>query len=256
MQPQAADPSLRGEVLPDHTQLPDKDGAIVVNYQEHPQSNLLTDCLRGRLRELYGEQFSVGCDSGIYWRYTNPPLNGCKAPDWFLVPGVPPTLEGVCRRSYVLWQEGVRPLLVIEYVSGDGSEERDRTPQVGKFWVYEQAIAAGYYVIFDAGRSEVEVHKLDGGRYRRLEANGKGRVLIEPLGIELGIWQGNYRDMTLPWLRAWDAATGELLPLSEERAETAEVALDETRRLLDEETERSRRLAEKLRQLGVDPDPA
>jgi hypothetical protein len=26
------------EALPDHTQLPDKDGAIVTNYQEHPQT--------------------------------------------------------------------------------------------------------------------------------------------------------------------------------------------------------------------------
>jgi Uma2 family endonuclease len=256
MQPQATQPPTEGEVLPDHTQLPDKDGAIVVNYQEHPQSNLLTDCLRSRLHELYGDQFSIGCDRGIYWRYTTPPLDGCKAPDWFLVPGVPPMLEVACRRSYVLWREAVKPLIVIEYVSGDGSEERDQTPYRGKFWVYEQGISASYYVIFDAARNEVEVHKLDGGRYRRIEKNAAGRYAIEPLGIELGIWEGKYRGMELPWLRVWDAATGKMILLSEERAEVAEAGLDETRRLLDEETERSRRLAEKLRQLGVDPDAA
>jgi len=269
--------------LPDHTQLPDRDGAIVVNYQEHPQSNLLTESLLPRLREVYPDgQFSIGCDCGIYWRYTQPPLDGCKAPDWFLVPGVPPMLGDTFRRSYVLWQEAVKPLLVIEYVSGDGSEEHDTTPYKGKFWVYEQGIGAWFYAIFDGPRNTLEVYRLDLGRYRPVPANAAGRFLIDPLGIELGLWEGEYRGMRLPWLRAWDAATGQMLSLAEERADTAEGLLDDTRRLLSDETERAeterkradsaekqaatdreradsaegraRLLAEKLRTLGVDPE--
>jgi len=70
-----------GVVLPDHTQLPDKDGAIATNFHEHPQSNLLTDSLEARLRELHPDgQFCIGCDSGIYFRYTQPVLDGCKSP--------------------------------------------------------------------------------------------------------------------------------------------------------------------------------
>src|SRR4051794_8678557 len=122
----APDPSV--VTLPDHMQLPEKDGTFVRNFQEPPQSTLLSGSLFPRLVVLYGYgRFCIGCDSGIYWRYTQPVLDGCKAPDWFLVPGVPAMLEGQFRRSYVLWQEAVRPLLVIEYVSGDGSEERDTT---------------------------------------------------------------------------------------------------------------------------------
>jgi Uma2 family endonuclease len=128
---------------PDHKSLPDTDGAIVENFQEHPQSNLLTECLMPRIAEVQSDgQFCIGCDSGIYWRWTEPVLNGCKAPDWFLVLGVPPMLDGELRRSYVLWKEAVKPLIVIEYVSGDGSEEHDTTPYKGKFWVYEQGICA------------------------------------------------------------------------------------------------------------------
>ena len=41
---------------------------------------------------------------------------------------VPRLLDGQMRRSYVLWIEGATPLVVLEYVSGDGIEERDRTP--------------------------------------------------------------------------------------------------------------------------------
>src|SRR3954469_5429637 len=92
--------------LPDHTQLPDEDGAIAQSFQEYPQSNLLTGSLLPRLRELHPDgRYCIGQDSGIYWRLTKQPLDGCKAPDWFYVPGVPSLLDGRFRRSYVLWQE-------------------------------------------------------------------------------------------------------------------------------------------------------
>jgi Uma2 family endonuclease len=228
------------------------------------------------------EQFFIGCDVGIYWVYVNPVLDGCKAPDWFYVPNVPPMLDGKIRRSYVLWKEPVKPVILIEYVSGDGSAERDTTPYKGKFWVYEQAINASYYVIFDPWRSTLEVYRLVNGRYQLLPANAAGRFPIEPMGIELGIWEGSYRTITGPWLRVWDAETGEMILLSEERAEAAEAIIDETRQLLTEETERAeaerkraedekRRadevqttltdtqqrlqiMAEKLRALGLDPE--
>ena len=37
MTPSAETSVQPDEVLPDHTQLPDSDGAIVENFQEHPQ---------------------------------------------------------------------------------------------------------------------------------------------------------------------------------------------------------------------------
>lgn len=248
---------------PDHTQLPDKDGTIVQNFQELPQSTLLTGSLLPRLHQLHPDgQFTIGCDSGIYWKHTNPPLDGCKAPDWFYVPGVPPMLDGRYRRSYVLWNEGVKPCLIVEYVSGDGSEEHDSTPQKGKFWVYEQGICAPYYAIFDANRSSVALYRLDGGRYVPVAPNAAGRLLVPPLGVELGVWQGAFQGQDLPWLRVWDAQTGELLPSTEEReqaarrraeaekqraeeekqrAETAESLLEEARQELEEECGRAKK---------------
>jgi Uma2 family endonuclease len=255
---------------PDHLALPCTDGSIVNNCQEHPQSAMLCDALFPVLEKLFpGQRFAVGCDVGIYWKWTQPPLAGCKAPDWFLVPNVRSMLDGQVRRSYVMWREGVRPLLLIEYVSGDGSEEHDTTPETGKFWVYEQAIGAAYYAIFDVARETLEVYRLDGGKYQPVSANAAGRFATPPLGIELGLWSGTYRGLTAPWVRPWEAATGKLLPLSAERAETAELAIEtrrllneeverssETKRLLNEEVERNKRLADKLRALGIDPDAA
>lgn len=39
--------------LPDHTQLPESDGSFVKNFQEHPQSILLTDSITPILQQLH-----------------------------------------------------------------------------------------------------------------------------------------------------------------------------------------------------------
>jgi Uma2 family endonuclease len=261
---------------PNHLELPFTDGSILTSTQEHPQSDLLTQALTPRLEEIHPDkQYCVACDVGIYYRVTKPPLLGCKAPDWFYVPGVPPMLDGEYRRSYVMYYEVIRPLLLIEYVSGDGSEERDTTPNSGKFWVYEQAIAAPYYVIYEPRKSTIEVHRLVDGRYQLLPPNAAGLFPIAPLRIELGIWQGTFWNLTLGWLRAWDSDTGELMPTADERtaaanerATAAEAGLEETRELLSdqiaetdaerkraaEQRKRAELLAAKLRELGINPD--
>ena len=233
--------------LPDHTQLPDSDGAIVENFQEHPQSILLTESLWPVLQRLHPDgQFAVGQNSGIYWRHTNPPLRGCLAPDWFYVPDVPPMLDEQVRRSYVLWQEMIPPLLLIEFSSGDGSTERDRTPNEGKFWIYERRIRPAYYAIYEFDPGRVAVYQMVGWSFQPLVANERGHYPIEPLGIELGIWEGDYKNVSLPWLRCWDRE-GRLLPIDSERA-------DEEKQRADEANRRAERLAARLRQLGQDPD--
>src|ERR1700730_10231649 len=101
--------------LPDHTQLPCSDGTFVKNTQEHPQSVLLTDSIVPILKRRYpGDRYFIGQDCGIYWRLTEPPQKGAEAPDWFLVPDVSATRDGLARRSYVMWQEWVAPLVLLE----------------------------------------------------------------------------------------------------------------------------------------------
>src|SRR5438067_2000866 len=99
------------------------------------------------------------------------------------------------RRSYVMWQDWVAPLLVLGFVSGDGSEERDQTRGQGKWWVYEQAIRVPYYGIYEVNPGRVEMNVLQGGRYQPLAPNGRGHFEIQPLGVELGIWQGRYQNL-------------------------------------------------------------
>ena len=262
-------------LLPDHTQLPDKDGSIVTNFDEPPQRQLLTDSVVPWLQRLHPDgQFAIGQDCGIYWRITDPPLDGCKAPDWFYIPDVSGDLDGKMRRSYVLWQEFETPVVILEFASGNGSEERDRTPRQGKFWVYEKAVKAPYYGIFGLEDNSLEVFHLVGNRYQRLTPNARGRYLIEPLGLELGTWEGAYCGHPIrTWLR-WFEPNGPLLPHGQEARKAAELvaaaaqqdaALAKQDAVLAKQDavlakqqaavaeSRAAALAAKLRELGVDP---
>jgi Uma2 family endonuclease len=247
--------------LPDHTQLPETDGTFVKNFQEHPQSLLLTDSITPTLQQLHADRrYCVGQDCEIYWRLTDPPEKGAAAPDWFYVPNVPPTLNGQVRRSYVLWQEIVAPLIVLEFVAGTGQEERDRSPYQGKFWVYEQAIRVPFYGIYEVAQASVELYHLVDGYYQPVAANERGHYPIPPLGLELGIWQGYFLNTELPWLRWWDLQ-GNLLLTGGERAEQERQRAEQERQRaeqaeaqLAQEQSRAEWLAAQLRELGIDPD--
>jgi Uma2 family endonuclease len=273
--PANLDPALAALPWPDHLTLPETDGSIVTNAQELPQGELLSSSLEPVLDKLHPEgRYIICANVGIYFRDATPELDGCKAPDWFYVPDVDPLLDGQVRRSFVMWRELVAPLLVIEFGSGDGSEERDRTPLTGKFWVYEHAIRPAFYAIYERDRRRVEVYHLVENRFELLPANERGHYPIPPLGIEMGIWQGTFRNLDLPWLRCWDT-NGHLLLSGDERAEQerqraeqaelavqqerqraeqAELAMQQEHQRAEQEHQRAERMAALLRSLGHDPD--
>src|SRR5437867_3116932 len=112
------DPAANGVRLPDHKQLPCEDGEHARSMFEAPQSALLTETALSVLKRAYPDgHYCIGMDTGIYFEPTTPPLLGCRAPDWFLVPGVPRLLDGEIRRSYVQYLEQAEPLVILEYAS-------------------------------------------------------------------------------------------------------------------------------------------
>jgi Uma2 family endonuclease len=226
---QSVDRVVLPPAFPYHTQLPESDGNFVKNFQEHPQSLILTDSIGQILQQRHPDgQYAIGQDCGIYWRETEPAEQGAEAPDWFYVPNVPPNIDGQIRRSYVLWREHIAPLIAVEFASGNGDEERDRTPlsrtdeggvtKPGKFWVYERVMRIPYYGIYQVNNGRLEVYRLIDGYYQLLELNQRGHFPIAPLGVELGLWQGSYQNQTMLWLRWWDEG-GNLLLIGDERAE-------------------------------------
>jgi len=255
--------------FPDHTQLPEEDGTFVKNFQEHPQSIILTDSLGLILQQLHPDgQYAIGQDCGIYWRETDPPEKGAEAPDWFYVPNVAPDVDGEIRRSYVLWREFIAPLIVLEFASGDGSQERDRTPlsysregevtRPGKFWVYERIMRIPYYGIYEVTNGKLEVYRFVDGFYRLLEPNERGHYPVLPLGVELGLWHGNYQNQTQLWLRWWDDQ-GNLLLIGSERAELEHLRAEQERQRAEQERQRAeqeRQRAEQERQRAESAEQA
>jgi hypothetical protein len=79
-----------------------------------------------------------------------------------------------------------------------------------------------------------------------MPANERNHYPIEPLSVELGIWQGQYQNMEFPWLRWWDAQ-GNLLLTAEER-------LEQEQQRAEREQQRAEQLAAQLRALGVEPE--
>ncbi len=237
-------PTDEGVALPDplpgHLELPEENDEIVENWREDPQGAMLNEGIWPTLERLHPDrQFAVGHDCGIYWKISRPPLyRGAVCPDWCYIAGVPPLLDGDYRRSYVLWKEHVRPTVLIEYASDDGEKERDRTPYKGKFWIYEQAVQGGYYAIFVVRTGELEVHKLQRGRYRRMAPNKRGHFPIEPLGAELGLWRGFFHNETAPWLR-WYDPQGNPIPLKDERTEIERQKYENERQKYENERQKS-----------------
>jgi hypothetical protein len=173
----------------------------------------------------------------------------------------------------VLWKELIAPSVILEFASDHGEFELDATPLEGKYWIYEKAVHGGYYGIFVVETGDLEVYRLEADRYQKLAPNARGRYLIESLGVELGVWQGEFFNIDAPWLR-WFDKNGNLLPMGEElavqehrraeeairraeeerkRAEEERERAEEVRRRAEEESLRAERLAAKLRELGVDP---
>ena len=273
--PVGFNPGMSLDALPDHTQLPDRNDDIVKNFQELPQSRLLTDSIFETLKKLHpDENFAIGQDCGIYWRLTEPPERGAECPDWFYVANVPPMLDGKIRRSYVLWKELIPPVIALEFVSGNGSEERDKTPYEGKFWVYERIIRPAYYGIYEVAKANIDMYHLQGTQYVQMTPNPQGRYTIPEMQVELGLWQGHYQGMTLPWMRWWDLENNMLLTgaegmviaqaekltaqLKTQEAQEAQVQAEAQVQVAQAQAQTAQaqadRLAAKLRELGIDPN--
>jgi len=213
-----------------------------------------------------------------------------KRPDWFGVVGVPRLYDEVdMRLSYVVWQEGVNPYVVVELLSpgtqkedlGEFDQEKlppesgepggngqaiepqteDKPPQ--KWEVYEQILRIPYYVVFSRYTNRLRAFKLEGGYYQELELQ-QPRVWIPELDLGLGLWQGAFQGIERLWLR-WYDAQGNWIPTEaeQERVEKAQALQQaEQERQRSEQAEsraqeaeaRLESLIQRLRDSGIDPD--
>lgn len=192
----------------------------------------------------------IGTDLTLY--YDSRHTLWHKRPDWFLVLGVARGQQQQdLRLSYVVWQEGVSPFLVIELLSpGTEAEDlgqtlREINQPPTKWQVYEQILRIPYYIVFDRYQNQLRGFRLVATRYEELEIS-EGRLWFEEIELGIGVWQGSYQGIEGLWLR-WYDSSGQWIAIADERVE-------QERQRAERERQRAERMAARLRELGIDPD--
>ncbi len=212
----------------------------------------------------YGaDEIFVATDLNIYYNSRNPLWH--KRPDWFAVVGISRFYEQRdLRLSYVIWQEGVNPFVIVELLS-PGTEkedlgqslrivEADKPPT--KWQVYEQILRVPYYIVFDRYTDNLRAFVLQAESYKELNLE-EPRIWMPRLEMGLGLWFGNYKGIERLWLR-WYEDNGNWLPTPAEqertRAEQEHQRAEQEHQRAEQEHQRAERLAAKLRELNINPD--
>ena len=236
----------------------------IVTEDDTPVDNLLS-ARQQRLfvHSLYASwkpnrQFLAEANVGI-WRGNYLPT---IVPDFFLSMdvGVPENWTEKRHRSYFLWEFGKPPELVIEIVSnkvGNELEKKANAYAVMGVW---------YYVIFDP-ELHIQKERLTVYQNKLGEFIAKDNNFMDRLGLGVELWDGVFETKEFEWVR-WVDADGNILPTADEKAEVANARADFAERRANSAEQRAdaeaaaradaearaKKLAAKLRALGIDLD--
>jgi Uma2 family endonuclease len=220
--------------LPTADELPNSDDTPVDNELQEIIPSLLKSILRmlwkGRMDWFFG------IDMGIYTDPEQPPI----VPDGFLSLGVERSFDENLRLSYLLWEEEISPILVLEVVStkpgGEYTTKLDKYAELGVL----------YYVIYNPKRRRkprLEIYKLIQGKYELATTNP---LWMPEIGLGIGAECAEYDDLTREWLYWYDE--------NDRRYPTPYERIDDADRRAEAADLRAEKLAAKLRALGIDPD--
>jgi Uma2 family endonuclease len=286
--PQTEPPRPAKETLPTMYDLP----------SENPEEPGLPDEFHGLQPQLLNFTFrpanysadQIFCTGDMNLYYDVRHSLWYKRPDWFGVIGVSRLYEEVdMRLSYVTWQEGVNPFVIVELLSpgtekedlnevseavppaaevvanngqtnqeansetatnnGQTSQENRPEKPPRKWEVYEQILRIPYYVVFSRYTNRMRAFKLEGGHYQELEIP-ESRVWMSEIGLGLGLWSGEYFGVTRLWLRWYDAQGNWILTPEEQGRQRAE---QERQRAEIAESQLAS-LIQRMRDSGIDPD--
>jgi Uma2 family endonuclease len=192
---------------PTQDELPCDDGMPMETQRHVMQLQLLMDPLRllweGR-QDVY-----VGGNMFVYFSLEQVRNKDFRGPDFFAVLDVPKRE----RKSWVVWEEGKGPDVVIE-LSSESTAAQDKGE---KKEIYQNRIRVPEYFWFDPFNGEWAGFILQCGRYAPIEEDEQGRLVSQTLGLALVRWDGVYQEVEARWLR-WAMLSGALLPTPHEVA--------------------------------------
>jgi Uma2 family endonuclease len=267
------------DLSPDIDALVIEDDVPVDNLISEKQQRLLTDALYSNQGLLGDRVFLAAANVGVFYASKQPPL----VPDVFvsLDVEVPQDWTAKKNRTYLVWEFGKPPDIVIEIVSNREGNELGR-----KLRDYAR-MGVGYYAVFDPlrqlGTTELYLFENRANRYQPLT-----ETWFEEIHLGLALWDGVFEGKRDRWLR-WTDATGTVIPTGAERAEAESQRAEVERQRAEAESQRAEaesqraeaesqraeaesqraeverqraeaaeakagQLAERLRSLGLDPD--
>jgi Uma2 family endonuclease len=226
--------------LPTQDNLPCDDGVPMETERHRKQMELLIDALEPWLIQ-HPQGGYVNGNMFVYYSFKQIRQQDFKGPDVFVVLGVPPGE----RKSWVVWEEGKTPDLIIELLSESTAKE-DKTK---KKLLYQNQLKVAEYFWFDPfNPDDWAGFRLSGNRYEALLLENN-HFVSQQLGLTLVRWQGIYKGVETTWLR-WATLAGELLLLPEEsekqraqlaqqQAKIAEQRVKSVEQQLEAETQRA-----------------
>lgn len=219
-------PALPINLPPTQAELPFDDGEPMESPRHKAQIDLLIDALIPWLSQR--EDGFVGGNMFVYYSLAQVRNQDFKGPDFFVVLGVP---KGE-RKSWVVWEEGKAPDVVIELLSASTATADKNEKKL----IYQNQMRVPEYFWYDPfNPDDWAGFSIQQRVYQPIVANDRHQLLSESLGLALQQWQGNYKGIEATWLR-WATLQGELLPTPEEqecqRADRAEAQLLQTARNL------------------------
>lgn len=194
---------------PTQDELPYEDDIPMESERHKLQMELLLETLQPWLAQR-GDGYAGG-NMFLYFSLAQTRGQYFRGPDVFVVLDVP---RGE-RKSWVVWEEGKAPDVIIELLS-DSTRERDKTL---KKKVYREQLRIPEYYWYDPfNPDDWAGFRLSGMEYQPLEPDESGRMWSERLQLSLLRWRGSYRGVSTLWLR-WMTPQDELLLTGDERAE-------------------------------------
>ena len=236
-------------IMPDATQL-ESDEPEMESSQHYMQLMLLVSCLEWLWRNR--NDYFIGANLTIFYSRQYLKTKDFRGPDFFLVKQT----EKRPRKSWVVWEEnGKYPNLIIELLS-DSTARVDRNLKKN---LYQDNFRTPEYFWFDPETMEFMGFGLDKNRYQEIQPNNQGWRWSEELELYLGVDEGQLRYFTANGQRVptpQEAAIEEQLLVQEARSQVQEAQsqVQEARSQVQQERERAERLAQRLRELGIDPD--
>jgi Uma2 family endonuclease len=179
----------------------------------------------------------VGGDMFVYFSPRQVKNHDFRGPDVLVAQGV----EKRSRKSWVTWQEGKPPDVVIELTS-ESTGDFDKGE---KKRIYQDHLKAPEYFWYDPYSEELAGFALREGIYEPIPPDEEGGLFSRQTGLTLRRWEGEFNGEAAVWLR-WATPDGAVLLTGYELAEQIRRDAEEERRRAENEKQRAQEMEAQL----------